>query len=91
MKIIKYTLNIDGTVPDYVIDGGYLAVSNNGISPQNLDLVGLAINEAPQSGFTSKLELLSYANEKNIVFKEILTEEIIPLERVVSNIWDKLQ
>ena len=91
MKIIKYTLNVDGTIPDYVIDGGYLAVFNNGISPQNLDLVGLATNEAPQSEFTSELELLSYANEKNIVFKEILTEEIIPIEGIISNIWNKLQ
>jgi hypothetical protein len=50
MKMIKYTLNADGTIPDYVLDGGYLAVANASSSPQDLDLIGVATDDAPQAG-----------------------------------------
>ena len=50
MKMIKYTLNSDGTIPDYVADGGYLAKSNGSASPQDYDLIGVATDAAPQTG-----------------------------------------
>jgi hypothetical protein len=90
MKMIKYTLNADGTVPDYVLDGGYLAVANANLSPQDLDLVGVANDEAPQEGFANEAALISYAEANNMEFKDPITEEIIPLETVISSIWSKL-
>jgi hypothetical protein len=90
MKLIKYTLNADGTVPSYVTDGGYFAVANNGTSPQDWDLIGVANDDAPQTGFANEAALLAYAQEKNFEFKDPITEEVIPLETVVSSIWSKL-
>ena len=90
MKLIKYTLTAEGTVPSYVTDGGYLAVANTNSSPQDWDLVGVANDDAPQTGYASEAALLSYAQGKNLVFKDPTTEEIIPLETVVSSIWSKL-
>ena len=90
MKLIKYTLNADGTIPDYVTDGGYFAVANGSASPQDLDLVGVATDAAPQTGFANEAALLAYCQEKNFEFKNPITEEVIPLETVVSTIWSKL-
>lgn len=90
MKMIKYTLNSDGTVPSYVADGGYLAVANSNSSPQDLDLVGVANDDAPQEGFANEAALLSYAEAKNMEFKNPITDEITPLEDVISSIWSKL-
>jgi hypothetical protein len=90
MKMIKYTLNADGTVPDYVLDGGYLAVANASSSPQDLDLVGVAADDAPQAGYANEAALLAYAEEKNLEFKNPITEEITPLETVISLMWSKL-
>lgn len=50
MKLIKYTLTPEGTIPEYVVDGGYLAVANSGASPQDWDLVGVANDDAAQVG-----------------------------------------
>jgi hypothetical protein len=90
MKLIKYTLNTDGTIPEYVTDGGYLAVANGGASPRDLDLIGVANDDASQTGFANEAALLAYAQSKNFEFKDPITEEIIPLETVVSSIWSKL-
>jgi len=90
MKLIKYTLNTNGTIPEYITDGGYLAVANAGASPKDWDLVGVANSDAPQTGFANKAALLAYAEEKNFVFTDPTTEEVIPLETVVSSIWSKL-
>jgi hypothetical protein len=58
MKLIKYTLTPEGTIPEYVVDGGYLAVANSGASPQDLDLVGVAKMMLQQEGFANKAALL---------------------------------
>lgn len=90
MKLVKYTLNSDGTIPSYVTDGGYLAVANANLSPQDLDLVGVANDDAPQEGFANEAALLSYAEANNFEFKNPVTQEITPLETVISSIWVKL-
>ena len=90
MKLIKYTLNSNGTIPEYVTDGGYLAVANDDASPRDWDLVGVANDDAPQTGFANEAALLAYCQSKNFEFKDSITEEIIPLETVVSSIWSKL-
>lgn len=90
MKIIKYTLNSDGTIPDYVVDGGYLAKSNGNASPQDYDLIGVATDAAPQTGYANQAALLQYAEDNEFVFIDPITEEITPLEDVISSIWSKL-
>lgn len=90
MKLVIYNLNADGTIPEYVTDGGYLAATNSNPSPQDLDLVGVATDAAPQNGFADEAALLAYAQSKNFVFTDPITEEVIPLETVVSSIWSKL-
>jgi hypothetical protein len=90
MKLIKYTLNANGTIPEYVIDGGYFAVPNGGNSPKDFTLVGVANDDSLQTGFANEAALLAYAQEKNFVFKDPITEEVIPLETVILSIWSKL-
>jgi hypothetical protein len=90
MKLVVYTLNTDGTIPDYIKDGGYFYATNEGSWPQNIDLVGVATDDAPQEGFANIESLLTYAQEKNLVFTDSVTEEVIPLSDVVNNIWSKL-
>ena len=90
MKMIKYTLNSDGTIPDYVADGGYLAKSNGSASPQDYDLIGVATDAAPQTGYVNQAALLQYAQDSEFVFTDPITDEEIPLENVISSIWSKL-
>ena len=91
MKLIIYTLLPDGTIPEYVIDGGYLACNNNNASPQDLDLIGVATDNAQQTEFINQAELLAYVQSKNFEFKDPLTNETITQETMVSYIWNKLE
>ena len=88
--MIKYVLTPQGTIPEYVTDGGYFAWTNSGTWPQNLDLVGVANDSATETSFANEAALLAYAQLKNFEFKEPMSDEIIPLETVVSNLWSKL-
>lgn len=88
--MIKYVLTPEGTIPEYVTDGGYFGWANGGTSPQDLDLVGVANDSATETSFVNEAALLSYCQEKNFIFKNPITEEITPLETVVSSIWSKL-
>jgi hypothetical protein len=90
MKLIVYTLEADGTVPVYVTDGGYWAWENGGTSPQDLDLVGVAIDEAPQEGFADEGALISYGNSKNFAYTDSRTGELISVESMADNLWAKL-
>ena len=90
MKLIKYTLTPEGTIPEYVVDGGYLAVANSGASPQDWDLVGVANDDAPQVGFANKAALTTYVESKGFEFRDPITEEITPISNIVDNLWAKL-
>jgi hypothetical protein len=90
MKLIKYTLTPEGTIPEYVTDGGYLAWKNSGTWPQDLDLIGVANNSATEESFANKAALLAYVQEKDFRFEVPHTGEVIPLETLVDNIWAKL-
>ena len=60
MKIIKYTLLEDGTIPLYVNDGGYFIKLNNNQSPQDYDMLGITYDESKIEEFNTKLELENY-------------------------------
>lgn len=40
-RVILYTLNQDGTIPDYVSNGGYFPIENVLSSPQDYNLLGI--------------------------------------------------
>lgn len=60
MKIITYVLNENGTIPDYVTDGGYFPDATEGASPQDWTLVGVATDEAPHDAFSDVNSLEEY-------------------------------
>jgi hypothetical protein len=90
MKIIKYILNADGTIPDYVTDGGYFASANNNLTPQDLDLIGVATDQATEIEFNTETDLLQYAQKLNLQFISAINDEPISLDIVVNQIWSKL-
>lgn len=90
MKLIKYTLTPEGTIPEYVVDGGYFAVKNNGVWPQDLDLIGIANDSATEYTFADNAALLAYVQEKDFIFIVPQTNEVIPLQTVLNTIWAKL-
>lgn len=55
-----YRLNADGTVPDYVVDGGYFPNATNGTPPQDWELVGVTTAEAPGTPFANVAALEAY-------------------------------
>lgn len=63
-KIISYKLNNDGTIPDYVDDGGYLAKDANdtpnmvmlGVSKDGADLSGVEAEFATQASAVTYVE-----------------------------------
>ena len=89
MKLVVYNLNDNGTVPNYIVDGGYLAVANNKSAPQDSDLIGIAVDSASQIGFVNENELLTYAQTNNLIFKNPITNENLPIEPIISLIWNK--
>ena len=88
MKVIIYTLTPEGTIPNYVIDGGQFPVENNKDFPQNLDLVGAAMDSALEIGFNDEAALLGYVENKGFTFTDSITEEVIPLEIMVNRVWN---
>lgn len=64
MKIITYTLNSDGTVPSYVINGGYFSVQNKKNPPQDWDFIGWASDDAVEAEIADlKSHLISIGAE----------------------------
>ena len=55
-----YTLTASGTVPEYVMDGGYFAVANDLPSPQDWTLVGVVAADAPVDKFAALADFISY-------------------------------
>lgn len=51
-KVVIYTLESDGTVPDFVLDGGYFPCAKASNPPQDWSLVGIAADNAPNDGLT---------------------------------------
>lgn len=61
-KVISYKLNADGTVPDFVEDGGHLAKNPNDTA--NMVLLGISKDGADVSGaiaeFASEADALAF-------------------------------
>ena len=63
-KIVKYTLNADGTVPSSIADGGYYGKPNGGTPPQDYDHIGATVDGSGSGGYTGLGELASEADVK---------------------------
>lgn len=63
-KIISYKLNTDGTVPDYVANGGYLVKNVN--DPSSMVILGVSKDGANVSGavaeFATQASALTYVS-----------------------------
>ena len=84
MKLVIYNLNNDGTIPEYITDGGYFSLVNSNPSPQDLDLVGVATDSAPQNGFANETALADYVKSNNFII-----DKNEPIEPMISIIWNK--
>ena len=49
-KIIKYTLEANGTIPTYIDNGGNCPKANDNASPQDWDLIGATDNGSSETG-----------------------------------------
>ena len=49
-KIVKYTLEADGTIPTWIEDGGYHAVKNSNASPQDWNMIGATVDGSSETG-----------------------------------------
>ena len=63
-KIVKYTLNADGTIPSSIADGGYYGKPNGGTPPQDYDFIGATVDGSGSGGYTGLGELASEADVK---------------------------
>ena len=62
-KIIKYNLESNGTIPNYISDGGYYPKANGGNSPQDWDLIGATTDGSDETGLgelANKAAIKSY-------------------------------
>ena len=62
-KIIKYNLESNGKIPNYIADGGYYPKANGGSSPQDWDLIGATIDGSDETGLgelANKAAIKSY-------------------------------
>jgi hypothetical protein len=78
-KVISYKLNIDGTVPDYVEDGGYLAKDAN--DTPNMVVLGISKDGADTSGaeaeFADEASAVTYVETylSNVTYISPITNE----------------
>ena len=49
-KIIKFTLEADGTIPTYMNSGGFYPKANSNASPQDWDLIGATVDGSSETG-----------------------------------------
>lgn len=86
MKVATYILNADGTVPDFVDDGGYFPDARDSDSPQDWTLVGVCIDDAPGDAMT-EAELVTYVEGFMPVFTDIEDGSETPAADVVAAWW----
>lgn len=87
MKIIKYTLLVNGKVPESMVDGGYFPKYNGGQSPQNYDLIGFSHGWNGLGEFNTKQELETYI--KSFASDYIDIDKTFYVQDNIDYIWSK--
>lgn len=90
MKLVRYTLNADGTIPTFINDGGYFPISNELAAPQDLTFIGMTSDESKNADFLTEQELFDYVAPHGFYFENPITHEEIPLSKVIHEIWQKV-
>jgi hypothetical protein len=95
-KVISYKLNIDGTIPDYVEDGGYLAKDANntpamvllGVSKDGADTSGAEAEFADEASTLAYVE--TYLSDSTYTDPATNQEEVFLVADAVSDLFAKL-
>lgn len=90
MKLIKYVLNEDGTIPEYIIDGGYYPAQNSNQPPQDLTLIGLVDDIVPGESFSSPEEIKNYLISIGGEEWKDIENNSIDLEFSANQLWQKV-
>ena len=86
MKVTTYTLNADGTIPEFVDNGGYFPDSRVGDSPQDWTLVGVCTDDAPGDAMT-EAQLVTYVEGFSPVFTNPEDDSETAAADVVAAWW----
>tara|TARA_R110000823_G_scaffold312599_2_gene439378 strand:+ start:75 stop:353 length:279 start_codon:yes stop_codon:yes gene_type:complete len=89
MKIIRYTLTLDGKIPNGVIDGGYFIKYNLGKSPKDYDMIGLSFEWTGLEEYTTKLSFENYIKSFTFDYIDPVTNEITLVQDLIDGFWDK--
>ncbi len=95
-KIISYKINTDGTVPEYVEDGGYLAKEPNdtpnmvvlGVSKDGADLSGIVAEFANEASAVTYVE--TYLSDSTTIDPNTGEERVFVIADAVSDLFAKL-
>ena len=94
-KIIKYNLESNGTIPNYIADGGYYPKANGGSSPQDWDLIGATMDGSDETGLgelANKAAVKSYLDTYTSDWKQpdgSGGEEDFDQDAAATHIWSK--
>ena len=94
-KIIKYTLEANGTITTYIDDGGYYPKANSNASPQDWDLIGATVDGSDETGLgalANKAAIKSYLDTYTSDWKQddgSGGEEDFDQDAAATHIWSK--
>jgi hypothetical protein len=95
-KVISYKLNTDGTVPDFVEDGGYLAKDANdtpnmvvlGVSKDGADISGAEAEFADEASAVTYVE--TYLSDSTTIDPITNEERVFVVADAVTDLFAKL-
>ena len=95
-KVISYKLNTDGTIPDYVEDGGYLAKDPNdtpnmvvlGISKDGADISGAEAEFVDEASAVTYVE--TYLSDSTTIDPITGEERVFVVADAVAELFAKL-
>ena len=93
-KIIKFTLEADGTIPTYMNSGGFYPKANSNASPQDWDMIGATKDGASETGLgelANKAAVKSYLDSYTGDWTERVAGEEVAFDQdaAATHIWAK--
>ena len=89
MKVIRYTLLANGTIPSDVEDGGYFVKHNGGQSPQDYDMIGLSLDWTGIEEYTTKTSFENYIESFMNDYVHPFTGETVLIQDLIDYFWNK--